>query len=256
MGRDRRPALGVSGRRAAGRDSASVIPQRIHQLWKTEDIPERFQGNAASWRRHHPGWTYRLWTDEAIDTFVREEYPDVWPLYRSYADQIQRVDAARYMILHRFGGLYSDLDIECLHPFDALCVHEAVLAGTTPYGLSNDLMMAAPGHPLFAALIRQLSHSQSVWGRWFVPRHFRILLTTASLHLTNVFRAFSDAGPVHILPPPQYSSQDRSRAWVYHWPGNTWAHWDTHFFVFVHRHWRWLTIAALLLLAATWWSRS
>lgn len=127
-----------------------MIPQLSHQRWKTEDIPERVEGNAAAWRRHHPGWTYRLWTDEAIDTFVREEFPDVWPLFRSYPDRIQRVDAARYMILHRPGGLYNDLDCKGLHPFDAPWVHDAVLAGTTLYNPSSDLTMTAPGHPLFA----------------------------------------------------------------------------------------------------------
>jgi mannosyltransferase OCH1-like enzyme len=72
--------------------SASPIPHVIHQTWKDAD-------------------------NEAL---VREEYPDFWPVYRALPFGIQRVDAVRYLILLRFGGLYADLDAESLQPFDGL----------------------------------------------------------------------------------------------------------------------------------------
>jgi hypothetical protein len=76
------------------------------------------------------------------------------------------------------------------------------------------------------------------------------MLTTASLYLTAQLRAVPAADAVHILPPQLYSSQDRDRAYVYHLPGDTWAAWDTHVFVFIHRHWRWLAGAAAAALLA------
>lgn len=228
----------------------SVIPHIIHQTWKTTTLPPQYVAAAESWRRMHPGWTYHLWTDEMLDAFVRERYPDVWPLWRSYPDQIQRVDTARYMLLHHFGGIYSDLDIECLRSMEPLCAHDVVLPRTAPVGVSNDLMLAVPGHPLFAMLIAGMGAARERWSRWWMPRHFRVMLTTASLYLTAQLRAFPDAEAVHILAPELYSSQDRARAYVYHLPGNTWAAWDTHVFVFLHRHWRWLVGGAAVLLLA------
>ncbi len=225
-----------------------LIPAIIHQMWKTGTIPERFSTSAESWRRFHPGWQYRLWTDETIEAFVREKYPSVVPLFLSYPDHIQRVDAARYMILFHFGGVYSDLDIECLRSFDALRVHEAVLPKTRPVGYSNDLMMCVPGHAMFGELIDRLSTSQRRWGHWFIPRHFRIMLTAGPLHLTNTFRSFGEKNRVHVLEEQLYSSQNRDVAYVYHWPGNTWAKWDTHLFVFIQHHWRLGLLFLVLLL--------
>jgi mannosyltransferase OCH1-like enzyme len=158
---------------------------------------------------------------------VHDTYPEMWPLYRRYPEQIQRVDAARYMLLHHFGGVYADLDIECLRPFDTLREHRVVLPVTAPAGFSNDLMMSEPGHPLFATLIEHLERSLARWGRWYVPRHFRVLLTTGSLHLSLVTKQSPERADVYALPPELYSSQDRDHAYVYHWPGNTWAGWDT-----------------------------
>ena len=218
-----------------------MIPTTIHQTWKTADVPARFAASAASWRALHPAWEYRLWTDESLEAFVHETYPEMWDLYRRYPEQIYRVDAARYMLLHHFGGIYADLDIECVRPVDALRVHRVVLPATAPLGFSNDLMMAAPRHDLFASLIHELDRSFARWGHSYVPRHFRVLLTTGSLHLSRTVARARAKDEVHVLSPDLYSSQDRERAYVYHWPGNTWAGWDTRLLTGTYDGWRRLT---------------
>jgi mannosyltransferase OCH1-like enzyme len=207
-----------------------MIPARIHQIWMNGDVPGRLATPAASWRTLHPDWEYRLWTAASLDEFVHAEYPKVWGLYRDYPEWIQRVDAARYMLLHHFGGVYADFDVECVRSLDPLRHHSVVLPATAPLGLSNDLMMSVPRHAVFATVIDRLARSRARWGHWYVPRHFRVLLTTGSLHLTMSVARSPDLDDVYVLPPELYSSQDRSRAYVYHWPGDGWAGWDTRLF--------------------------
>ena len=204
-----------------------MIPALVHQTWKTADVPQRFRAACASWRSLHPAWEYRLWTHADIDRFVRERFPGLVPLFAAYRYDIQRVDAFRYLLLHEVGGLYADLDIECLRPFDDLREREVVLPITAPSGLSNDLMMARPGHPLFRAAIDALPHSFRRWQHAWIPRHFRVVAGTGPLHLTRVYRRCAEAERVTLLSPREYSSQDRQVARVYHLPGNTWAGWDT-----------------------------
>jgi mannosyltransferase OCH1-like enzyme len=213
------------------------IPRIIHQTWKSREVPARFQAAARSWRDRHPGWEYVLWTDIDIDRFVRDHFPGLVALFRRYPDQIQRVDAFRYLLLQRVGGVYADLDIECLRSFEPLREHRVVLPRTAPVGLSNDLMMAAPGHPLFQALIDGLPAAFRAWQHWWIPRHFRVLQTTGSLYITRIHLQ-AGTPDVYLLPPDLYSSQDRSRALVFHLPGDTWAGWDTHAFKFVYARWR------------------
>jgi len=217
------------------------IPRIIHQTWKSVQVPARFQAAAQSWRDRHPGWEYVLWTDADIDRFVRDHFPQIVPLFRRYPDQIQRVDAFRYLLLQRVGGIYADLDIECLQSFESLRAHRVVLPITAPVGLSNDLMMAVPGHPLFQALIDGLPPAFRAWQHWWIPRHFRVLQTTGSLYVTRIHRQARSSSDVHLLSPELYSSQDRSRALVFHLPGDTWAGWDTHVLKFLYARWRWLS---------------
>jgi mannosyltransferase OCH1-like enzyme len=176
------------------------IPRIIHQTWKSAEVPGRFQAAARSWRDRHPGWEYVLWTDADIDRFVRDHFPQLVTLFQRYPDQIQRVDAFRYLLLQRVGGVYADLDIECLRSFEPLREHRVVLPRTAPVGLSNDLMMATPGHPLFQALIDGLPAAFRAWQHWWIPRHFRVLETTGSLYITRIHRQ-AGSPDVYLLPP-------------------------------------------------------
>lgn len=90
-----------------------TIPKIIHQTWKDDQVPAHFQPFVNSWKEHHPDWEYHLWTDEMNEGFIKEHYADFLEIYQKYSSNIQRVDAVRYFILHKIGGLYVDLDFFC-----------------------------------------------------------------------------------------------------------------------------------------------
>ncbi|TGW04665.1 glycosyl transferase, partial [Mesorhizobium sp. M2D.F.Ca.ET.145.01.1.1] len=77
-----------------------MIPPILHQTWKTDSVPARFQAYADSWKRHNPHWTVMLWSDRMLLEFVAEHYPDYLPMFCGYTNGVQRSDAARYMLLH------------------------------------------------------------------------------------------------------------------------------------------------------------
>lgn len=60
-----------------------------------------------------PCSTYHLWTDSSSRKFMATHYPSFLPTFDSYEYPIQRADAIRYFVLHRFGGIYMDLDVGC-----------------------------------------------------------------------------------------------------------------------------------------------
>jgi mannosyltransferase OCH1-like enzyme len=71
-----------------------MIPPILHQTWKTDSIPARFQAYVESWKRHHPGWTIMFWNDRMLLEFVAEHYPDFLPTFCSYSHGVMRADAA------------------------------------------------------------------------------------------------------------------------------------------------------------------
>jgi hypothetical protein len=114
-------ALDASLRAAGGRI--------IHQIWfnfkdpsgATENpLPEKFVPLREKWITMHPDWMHVMWTDIMGNWLVYKHYPVFWYVYSAYSEPIMRVDALKVCILHRYGGLYADMDTRCLKPIDAL----------------------------------------------------------------------------------------------------------------------------------------
>ena len=219
-----------------------MIPRIVHQTWKDEELPERFLESQRSWQEHNPGWTYKLWTDSALDQFVGEKYPDLLPLYRSYPEQIQRSDAARYMLLHYYGGVYSDLDIVCRRPFDDLLQERVVLRANAPGSVTNDLMMSEPGHPFFRHVIDSLPDAYRVWQRKYLLRTFRVFLTTGPYFLAIAYHRYADRQDVTLLARELNRSREippgDPDAHVRHIYGSSWYSWDTFAITFIYQRLR------------------
>lgn len=136
------------------------IPKLIHQTWKTQDIPESlFRPHWIESWRNLTGFEYKLWTDEDNRRLIAEHYPWFLSVYDGYDTHIKRVDAARYFILHRYGGVYADLDFVCLKSLDELLAGRDLLFGyERPGTLGNAIMGGAPEHPALDRLIHKLAH--------------------------------------------------------------------------------------------------
>ena len=133
--------------------SMAPIPRIIHQTWKTEYIPYDIYDRrwVESWTRYHPDWLTVLWTDARLRELGRACYPAFEAMYAEDVPGIYLADFGRYMVLHHFGGLYVDLDYECLRSLEPLLEgHRFVTcyAGDTCLELNNALIAAVPGHPL------------------------------------------------------------------------------------------------------------
>jgi mannosyltransferase OCH1-like enzyme len=149
-------------------------------------MPEEHERFGETWRRHHPGWEVRLWTDADVPV------PAVAARARNIAE---RADLVRYEVLRRHGGVYVDTDVECLKPIDDLLDGvRAFAAYEVPGRLCNAVMGGVPGHP---ALARLLELAELTAGRGHYPE------ATATLFLTRVFEPFEDVtlfGPERFYP--------------------------------------------------------
>lgn len=143
-----------------------MTPKIIHQTWKSTEIPPRWQRFRDAWKKFHPGWEFRLWTDEDNRRLVERDYTAFLQLYDSYAYPVQKADFARILYLHKFGGVYADLDLEPLRPLDGIIDQPHLILGEEKEGMGKSLnrrdfiinaFMASPkGHPFWKMLLERL----------------------------------------------------------------------------------------------------
>jgi len=96
------------------------FPKIIHQTWKNYDLPKDFKTWSNTWKLYNPDYNHKLWSDEDNLFFIDKEFNYFLDKYNSYNHHIKKVDAARYFYMYKYGGIYCDLDFECLKNFDHL----------------------------------------------------------------------------------------------------------------------------------------
>ncbi|NAY93090.1 hypothetical protein GTQ34_14310 [Muricauda sp. JGD-17] len=96
------------------------ITQIVHQTWKTSVVPDNYKGWVDSWEKHNPHFHHVLWEDKVIIEFINTEYPEYLDLLGRLRRPVELADFFRYLVVYHFGGIYADLDTECLQPIDPI----------------------------------------------------------------------------------------------------------------------------------------
>ena len=109
----------------------ATIPNILHQTWPDENLPPDLAAMRQTWLCHHPAWESLLWTDLGGRRFIKHHYSWFLHLYDRYPREIMRVDAVRYFLLYHYGGVYADLDMECLR---SVKTHLPSTTGMAPGG--------------------------------------------------------------------------------------------------------------------------
>ena len=187
------------------------IPKLLHQTWRDCQLPPL----QSEWRKRcdvvlHSDWAFWLWTDADNRDLVARDFPEHIDLYDGYKLEIERVDLFRLLVLFRHGGVYMDLDITCLRPFEAF---PYLQSGMAIFGwqdhknetICNAFIAAPPAHPFIAFLINR-AHSNTtgstspldVTGPSFVTQGFwawQHLLPNSSGVLVHPFPLIYPYGP-------------------------------------------------------------
>jgi hypothetical protein len=165
-----------------------AIPLILHQIWYQGEsqLPDKYRRYRASWQRHHPAWRCILWDAASLRAHVATYCPDFLPIYDGFGRDIQRMDSARYCLLDTVGGLYADMDIECLRPVDELLSGRELILSETD-GYNNALMGSTPGHALWKTVFNNFHDGM-----------------TASLQDVPARMRMSDAMQIAITAGPRF----------------------------------------------------
>lgn len=181
-----------------------MIPKIIHQTWKNETLPEPFKVLSDGWKRNHPGWKYILWTDKMNADFIQNNFPDFLSIYKTFPSEIQRVDAVRYFVLYKMGGVFIDLDFECLKNIEPLLKAESVFGREAPEHciihkkdeiISNAFMASAPMTSLFKMICDRLLRYRASELKSFDE----ILESTGPFMLTEICNRLTQRNQIKIL---------------------------------------------------------
>ncbi|PAA47426.1 hypothetical protein BOX15_Mlig018146g2 [Macrostomum lignano] len=214
-----RAAVAPTKKAAPAFNSSARIPRILHQAFASEMVYENYLPYINGCMSLNPDWTYYLWRDSDAEALISSAYPEFLAKYKKYSDVLERADSIRYIVLHHFGGIYLDMDVQCVRPFfpalenlnsflDQERIEQTNILWGWPFGVMNSGMGSAPGHPFFREVIDEMLRESRI-GNAFT--------STGPTILTQVYKRYTAAKhavPVTMLEPKVMSPlMDGNKNW-------------------------------------------
>lgn len=251
---------------------AQLLKQKgkiIHQIW-FGTIPNKivakktyknFKLYRDSWKNKNPNWYHIEWSKQLCFDLVSKCYPEHLNMYKNYSYVIQRCDIVRYFILHRYGGLYADMDYYCNKSWDLVLEqypHDLYLVQTPnsyKHNISNSLMYSKPGHLFWKHVFLELELKKDLN---YYSRHLTIIFTTGPGLLNNVYDQVKYRYNLHSYPYKlfhPYGIGDVKIAltknndyYAIHLGKGSWESKDSKILLFFYKEWRIVIIILFMLM--------
>ena len=90
--------------------NVAVIPRIAHFIWLGKrPLPDYGKYCIKMFKKHHHDWILNIWTDAEVN-----QDEELRQLIEFAPNVGMKSDLLRYALLHRFGGVYADVDYEFL----------------------------------------------------------------------------------------------------------------------------------------------
>jgi glycosyltransferase involved in cell wall biosynthesis len=227
---------------------SQTIPKIIHQTWKDKNLPPYLALLQRTWQEHHPEWEFKLWTDADNRAFLAEHYPWFLPIYDGYDRSICKVDAVRYFWLYHYGGVYIDLDFECLSAIDPLLTGRSLVLSLEPQAHTIENHKAKAQNfseilsPAWMASVAKHPFWEHIWQHLTANKEQKDPLdATGPFLLTRAYQTYSQTADITLIPasklhPMTLAEIDRGLLFdlqarekitrealaIHHWLGSWW----------------------------------
>ena len=202
------------------------IPKKIHHIWiGPKRLPEESKPLIETWKKFHPDWEHKLWSNEDIKNFPLKNRK----AFDAASNWGEKSDILRYEILYNYGGLYVDHDCECLKPFDDFnkcCSFYSGISYSKGVQIANTIIGASAGHPLLKICIDNIKEK--------APNDNEIILTlcrTGPYYFTKCFLEHARKKPFDIVAfpvsyffpwPTENIEKSETESYAIHYWAGTW----------------------------------
>lgn len=150
-----------------------MIPKKIWQTYKDpyDQLPEYIKETSNTWQQLNPEYEYEYMDDVEARNFIKKIYgKKMVGLFDSVPVPVMRADMWRYLIIHEYGGVYTDIDTKCLKPISTWMKEDKEFIVSTEHYLNfcQWTFAAKPNHPsirsVIGLMVKRLSNNPD-WNR-------------------------------------------------------------------------------------------
>lgn len=143
-----------------------AMPQVVHQMWLQgwHEMPRVLRSWRRDWAEINEEWDWQFWDLRRVEDLVYSRYRELRDVWEELGREqpIKRADMGRMIILHAYGGLYVDMDLQPLvrfrpglrgNPPRVLCVGESGFGAEGHDRIANGFLGCEPGLPVWLRIL-------------------------------------------------------------------------------------------------------
>ena len=178
----------------------------LHRFWSGRAMPEAYVQYGRQWAELNPGWEIQHWSIADILLF-----PKLASVFDHLEERdggnssieyfVQVADVMGYALVERFGGVYTNCDIQPLRPLEELPIPNRAWASyeNNEDGRIVNAIIGSPvkNDPFWQALLENLP------ARYFANPTAEMVETTGPAYLTDFAR--ERPGMLHVFPTETFN---------------------------------------------------
>jgi|AntRauTorckE5430_2_1112549.scaffolds.fasta_scaffold03680_1 mannosyltransferase OCH1-like enzyme len=139
-------------------EKESRIPKILHISMKSRCLPQDIATYIEQWKTVLPNYSIIFHDDEAVERLITQEWPEFPDLQTSMKCILykgaMKIDIWRVLILYKYGGIYTDLDVWPLDTFNETSIRTPDLSAfflTDSWNRPSQwFMVLEPYHPIMS----------------------------------------------------------------------------------------------------------
>lgn len=154
-------------------NATKSIPRILHQFYaqhqfsEINPLPKQLQIYSDTWKKNHLTWDYIFWSNALNRKLVQESYSWFLDVYDELPTELMKSDVALYMYMHKFGGVYVDLNMESIKPLDDFLLGESLILGQVgahitvnyDHSIPNAFIASIPNHSFWIYCLLDIMYS-------------------------------------------------------------------------------------------------
>jgi len=187
-----------------------MIPKIVHQIYwnfkvKNGEMPDEWKKLSIKCQNLYKknNWEYFLWDKKQGYELVRKNFPELRKLWL-FATNIEKVDILRYVIMYIYGGMYLDLDTDCIKIYKPLENYNIILGSTACsenfflkhiYSINNNILLSTPNNLFWKHILDRIKnyHISDIF-----PKFIRISMYTGPYCLQTVYNNYPDKKSIFL----------------------------------------------------------
>ena len=141
-----------------------MIDKVIHLIWLQgfNKLPDRYNIILNNNKNVLYDYEFKYWDDNSIRDLLTTYYKTLYNIYDSCDIYQGKSDIARYCIIHKYGGIYVDVDFKFYKKIDIFLNKNFICIGFNKFKIMNGFFGSIKNHTILENIINNLSENKQI----------------------------------------------------------------------------------------------